>query len=263
MDAAEYFKAGHFTEALAALQAQVRSHPEETKHRIFLFQVLCVLGEWDRALNQLEVIAQQDAVALPMVHTYRAAIRCEEQRKAVFSGQIAPTIFGEPEFWVGLLVQAQKLISEGLYAEAEVLRSQAFELAPATSGVVDGENFEWIADLDSRLGPILEAIVEGNYYWIPFHKINEIRLDEPADLRDQVWMPVNFIWANGGEAVGLIPTRYSGSEQSDDANIRMARMTRWQEKEGETFLGEGQRMVSTDQSEFAIMDMRNIKLNER
>ena len=36
---------------------------------------------------------------------------------------------------------------------------------------MDGHGFEWIADADSRLGPLLEVILEGKYYWAPFCRI--------------------------------------------------------------------------------------------
>ena len=55
---------------------------------------------------------------------------------------------------------------------------------------------------------MLEAIINGHYYWIPFQQIQQIQIEEPADLRDVVWMPAHFVWTNGGDAVGLIPTRY-------------------------------------------------------
>ena len=102
------------------------------------------------------------------------------------------------------------------YSEAVDLRTQAFELAPAISGSIDGVAFEWLADADSRLGPVLEVIFNGRYYWIPFQQIQYIELEAPVDLRDVVWMPAQFTWVNGGTASGLIPTRYPGAENSED-----------------------------------------------
>ncbi len=48
---------------------------------------------------------------------------------------------------------------------------------------------------------------------------------------------------NGGQAVGLIPTRYPGSHQSEDSGIRLARKTEWQECDADVYLGLGQRML--------------------
>ena len=120
--------------------------------------------------------------------------------------------------------------------------------------------FEWIADGDSRLGPVLEAVIHGRYYWVPFQRIRTVVVEKPSDLRDLVWMPAHFEWSNGGEAVGLIPTRYPGSEASEDDAIRLARKTEWTERSSQTVLGLGQRMLASDGGEFALMDVRRIDL---
>ena len=57
--------------ALRLLTDQVRANPADAKLRVFLFQLLCVLGRWDRALNQLNVAGELDASTLAMVQTYR------------------------------------------------------------------------------------------------------------------------------------------------------------------------------------------------
>ena len=71
-------------------------------------------------------------------------------------------------------------------------------MAPTASGTIDGKPFEWIADADPRLGPIMEAMVDGKYYWVPFTRLSRLDIEAPADLRDQVWMPAHFTWSNGG-----------------------------------------------------------------
>jgi type VI secretion system protein ImpE len=259
--AEQHLQEGRLQEARAALQNQVRKDPANPKLRTFLFQLLSILGEWDRALTQLTVTGELDAATLPMVQTYREAIRCEVLRKEIFSGHKTPVVFGDPAQWIALLQEALKLAAANRFAEAGKLRDQAFELAPATSGLINGNAFDWIADADTRLGPMLEAIVNGRYYWVPFRQICEIHIEEPADLRDFVWMPAHFVWANGGEAFGLIPTRYSGSETADDSAIRLVRKTQWQEQAEGSFTGLGQRLLSTGENDYALMDIREIKLN--
>jgi len=260
MLAEESLREGNLGPALEQLQQRIRDDPSNAKQRIFLFQLLSVLGRWDRALNQLNVLGDLDAATLAMVQTYREALRCEVLRAEVFKGERTPLIFGDPEPWLALLMQALKLTGAGNDAGARPLRERAFEEAPVTSGSIDDQPFEWIADGDSRLGPVLEAIVNGRYYWIPFARIREIVLDPPSDLRDVVWMPAHFSWANEGEAVGLIPTRYAGSEATEDDALRLARKTVWEERPGEAYLGLGQRMLATDGGEFSLMDVRHIVL---
>jgi type VI secretion system protein ImpE len=261
MSAEDLLRELKLDECLTALQQQVRSNPADAKARVFLFQLLCVLGQYERALTQLNVAGDMDAGTLAMVQTYREALSCEALRLEIFAGRRSPLVFGDPEQWVALILQALALDAEGNHAQASELRSQGFENAPTTSGELDGQRFEWIADADSRLGPILEAVVNGNYYWIPFSRIKEIRTEPPEDLRDLVWMPAYFTWANGGETVGLIPTRYPGSEASDDPQIRMARKTDWAEAGEDSFVGYGQRLLATDVDEYPLLNVRHITLD--
>ncbi|MDP3838537.1 MAG: type VI secretion system accessory protein TagJ [Methylococcales bacterium] len=258
MIAEQFIREGQPNEALQALQADIRKNPANAKLRTFLFQLLCVQGDWDRALAQLNVAGDLDAANLAMVQTYREAIACEVLRKQIFQGSKTPLVFGQPSQWIALLQQALALNAQGQHQEAQTLREQAFELAPATSGTINGEAFEWIADADARLGPVLEAIVNGRYYWIPFQQIGQIHIEEPADLRDVVWMPAHFVWTNGGEAFGLIPTRYPNSETSADDALRLARKTEWTALNDDTFIGLGQRLLSTNENDYALMDIREI-----
>lgn len=261
MQAEQSLREGRVRDALAELQAQVRKEPANVKYRIFLFQLLAVLGQWERALSQLNVLGEMDAALLPMTQTYREAIRCELLRADVFAGRRSPLVFGDPEPWVALLLEALRLSAGGHPTLAGAARDQAFEAAKAASGAIDGQPFDWIADADPRLGPMLEAIVNGRYYWIPFQRIRIISLEQPADLRDYIWMPAQLTWTNGGETVGLIPSRYPGSPASADPLVQLGRKTEWLEGEAGTWLGLGQRMLATDQGEYSLLDIRRIELD--
>jgi type VI secretion system protein ImpE len=261
MLAEQSLKAGNLVDALNQLQSQVRKDTANAKLRVFLFQLLAVLGDWERALNQLTVSGELDAGNLAMVQTYREAIRCEIMRQKVFRGETTPLIFGQPEQWLAQLLIAAELSAKGQYQQAQEIRLQAFDAAPTTSGTINGQPFSWIADADSRLGPVLEAVVNGRYYWIPFCRIAKITLEAPTDLRDLVWMPAEFTWANGGNSVGLIPARYAGSESSEDSAIRLGRKTVWLEPEPEEFQGFGQRILATDTADYSLCEVRELIIN--
>jgi type VI secretion system protein ImpE len=261
MSAAESLRAGDLDGALRQLQDDVRREPGKAEHRTFLFQLLCVLGQWERALKQLQVVAELDPEAMSMAQTYREAIRCEALRAQVFAGQRAPTLMGEPPGWVALMVEALRVAAEGQPAEAQALRAEAFEAAPASAGSLGEEPFEWIADADTRLGPIFEAIVNGRYYWIPFSSLAQVKVDQAADLRDVVWMPGWVTLQNGGELAALLPTRYPGSESAADGLIRLARKTEWVETKAGDYHGLGQRLFATDAGERPLMDVRLISIS--
>jgi type VI secretion system protein ImpE len=244
--------------ALPQLQEAVRANPGDAKLRIFLFQLLSVLGQWDRALNQLNVAAELDPVALAMAQMYREALHCEVLRAQVFEGKKSPVAFGEPEQWLALLIESLLLSGQGKHKEANAVRATAFDEAGATGGTVDGQPFDWIADADSRLGPVCEAIINGRYYWVPFSRLRAVTIETPEDLRDVVWMPAHFQFDNGGESVALIPTRYPGSEKSDDGQLLLARKTTWVEAASNVYHGLGQRLFALNSGEIAIMDTRKI-----
>ena len=257
--AEEAVKAGDPHAALKLLQEQVRANPADAKLRVFLFQLLCTLGQWDRALTQLNVAGEMDASTLAMVQTYREAIQCERLREQVFEGKKVPVLFGQPEAWVALLIEALLREGQGEADQARAMRDQAFEEAPACAGRADDQAFAWIADADMRLGPVLEAVINGRYYWVPFMHLAELTLEAPQDLRDAVWMPAQLRFTNGGETVALIPTRYAGSDL-DDPLQAMARRTEWLEPSPGFFTGRGQRLLTTDVGDLALMDLRTVVL---
>ena len=260
MKAEEHIRAGQLEDALTDLQNAIRSKPEDSRLRIFLFQLLCILGRWDKALTQLQLLEQLNSETMLLAQVFRPVINCETLRAEIFEGKRTPIIFGEPMEWVGLLVKANEHISRREFAAAGELRDQAFDAAPATAGTLDGKPFEWIADADSRLGPILEVILEGRYCWVPFCRIKRIHVERPADLRDLVWAPAQFVWTNGGEASGHIPGRYPGTEKSTDGPLRLGRRTDWSEFDGGICLGLGQRVLVTEAGDHPLLECGTIDL---
>jgi type VI secretion system protein ImpE len=258
--AALSLKNGDPAAALAQLQEQVRAKPGDAKLRIFLFQLLCVRGQWERALNQLKVASELDASALAMAQMYGEAVRCEAIRRDVFAGKKAPMVFGEPEQWLALLIESLLVAGRGETARSSELRRRAFEEADTSSGQINGQSFEWVADADSRLGPVLEAVMNGKYYWVPFSRLSGVTIEAPEDLRDMVWMPAHLQFENGGEMVALIPTRYPGSESSDDGLIMLARKTVWEEVAADTYHGLGQRIITSDAGDVPLMELRTLTL---
>jgi type VI secretion system protein ImpE len=256
MQAQQLIRDGNLAGALTALQDAVRKDASNAKLRVFLFQLLSVMGQWPRALTQLNVAAELDAGTLPMAQTYREAIQCEALRADIFAGKRAPLIFGEPQPWLALLIEALQHDAHDP-ARAAAARAQAFEAAPASSGAIDGTPFAWLADADSRLGPVLEAIVNGRYFWIPFCRISRIVFDAPADLRDSVWTAATFTWTNGATTVGLVPTRYNGTVAAGGDALLLARRTEWLDDGN----GLGQRMFASDAADYALLDVRLVEFD--
>lgn len=258
--AEQALREGDIDAALKRLQDGVRAEPANPKLRVFLFQLLSITGQWPRALNQLEVCGEMDASTLAMVSTYREAIKCEKLREAVFAGKNSPMVFGQPQAWVALAIEALRCDARGDAAAAARLRDDAFEQAPATPGSLDGTPFEWIADADSRLGPVLEAVINGHYCWVPFSALAKVTIEAPTDLRDLVWSAAQLEFSNGGGSVALVPTRYPGTAEQPDNALRLARRTEWLALGDTHFRGLGQRVLTTSAADADLLQVREIVL---
>ena len=182
-------RAGDPQGALASLTAAVKASPAKPQLRIFLAQLLCVLGQWERAHTQLNVVAELDATTGPMREMVGHALRCELLRAAVFAGKRSPMVFGQPDEWLAQLIESLLQAGQGAQPTRSInwrrARSKRRRRRP---GPINGEPFEWIADADSRLGPVLEAMVNGRYYWVPFSRLSRVSIEAPIDLRDRVWL---------------------------------------------------------------------------
>ncbi len=261
MSPEESIRAGQVSQALQDLQQRIRTRPGDAKDRIFLFQLLALLGQWERAAAQLKVAGDLDSAHLILVQIYHQAITGELLRARAFSGASTPILFGEPDAWLAGLLQGLQLLAGGHYEKAAELREQSLQQAPTSAGTINGERFEWLADADSRLGPCLEMIVDGKYLWTPFQRISRISIQPPTDLRDLVWTQAIVTWSNAGQTPALIPTRYFGSDAQADDQLKLSRKTDWAAHPGETYLGLGQRMLATDAGEYPLLEVREIVID--
>lgn len=249
------------TDSIALAQETVRAHPTNAKARAFLFQLHAAVGNWEKAIAQLQAAAQFDAAATPMAQVYREAILCEVFREEVFAGKRKPNFLGQPLGWAGNLVEALALYANGNVEQAAELREQALESAETVSGMIDDAAFEWIVDADSRIGPHFELYLKGQYYWVPCQYVRALRIEAPVDLRDLIWCPVSLTLENEGEHVALMPVRYPGNLASMNDAHRLSRTTEWVEHPADTWFGKGQRMFATDLAEHALLDIRSIQFS--
>jgi type VI secretion system protein ImpE len=261
MTAETLIHAGDPEAALKALQEQVKKTPIDAKLRIFLFQLLAVNGQWKRAQTQLDLAGQLDSEAEPMVQAYRDVINCELHREAVFQGQSKPLIFGEPEEWVALLVEAQQAFARGEMDVFSKLNAQAFEKADNRSGKINDERFTWLADADQRFGPVFEFIFNGQYYWVPMTRVQKLHTDKPTDLRDLIWLPAEVTWSNGGKLLVMLPARYPRMADVSGPGL-LSRRTDWVAHANDVVEGTGQRIFATDQQDYSLLQVRSIEFDE-
>ncbi|MDX3905801.1 MAG: type VI secretion system accessory protein TagJ [Pigmentiphaga sp.] len=255
-------------QAVETAQQAVRDRPEDADLRARLFQVLAVCGLWDKAHRQLAHCARLNPAAHSSVLLYDAAMRGEMEREQVLAGQQSLRLREGDAAWMGWLARALEADTAGHCEQADELRSRALDEASAASGaliIAEGKatrlhDFQWLADGDSRLGPVCEILVNGRYGWIAFADIAECRLSPPQGLTDLLWTPAELVLRSGRTQPCLIPVRYcpgaaDGYARLDDA-AKLSRRTEWHEVRPGHYVGTGQKMWVTDEGEYALLDIR-------
>lgn len=257
-DADDLLRQGDLDGARAALVEVVRSAPSDVKTRMFLFQLLAIAGEWDKAKKQLITLAQMSPEAQMLAVAYGQAIDAEAVRAKVFAGDAAAELLVDSE-WARTVPQAIQAFATGRDADGEAARDAAFDVAPDMAGEVDGVAFDWIADADARFGPTFEAIIGGKYGLVPFDTVDTITSEGPKDLRDIVWYPVEILFKSGSSIAAMLPARYPGSEASADTAERLARATGWTDH-GWGQAGSGQHIWSLSGGEDRdLLSVRSLK----
>lgn len=260
VDADQLLRNGDLDGARSALVETVRSNPGDARARMFLFQLLAVAGEWEKARTHLEALARLSPEAQMLATVYSMAIKAEAQRAAIFAGREKMLVIRGA--WAEGLADAIMHYANGRATEGQAARDTALDQAPDTPGELDGGRFDWITDADARFGPTFEVIIQGRYGLIAFSEIAGVESEGPKDLRDTVWYPVQIAFREGQSVAALLPARYPGSELSSDLPMRMGRSTGWQAgAAGET--GCGQHLLSLSGGEEAgLLSLRSLVFDQ-
>jgi type VI secretion system protein ImpE len=264
-------------DSLGAVQARVRDVPTDIEARGELVYLLALTGQWQRARTQLEAMRSFDEHVATWSRAYESCIDCEMKREAVFLGEQAPVVLGEPPDWCAWLTRALSLEAGGAHSEARKLRDAALDECDAVSGLLrvrskmskpdtasgaDSIPFESLEDGDARMGPMLELVLEGRYVWAPLSRVRRMEAVEERSRWDRLWVPFRFTWENGGEMHAFVPTRYVGSDHSADDDIRLAQCTEWREAGGEgRYLGLGHRTLVAGRDGARSTDVPLLKIS--
>lgn len=233
----------------------VRRCPSGVRERKLLFELLCLDGEWSRALQHLQAWAMLEPNNESDAHLFRMLIQHEISRGNVFAGRCMPSTFHPAPAWIDALIRANLNLSQGNLEASDTLRAVAFDVASATRGdsLQMGE-FEWLADSDTRLGPVCELVVSGGYYWAPFDAIKAITLGPIMGLTDLMWRSAIVRLHDTTVLRCYMPIRYPGSE-GGAAAIKLASETRWHDIGATGVIGLGQKTWSTDKGDFGLLDI--------
>lgn len=250
---------GSTTGAVGASELSVRRQPAAFDARWQLFQWLCVVGDWPRALKQLQVATQLAPDFAQTAHVYRDLIRAEVFRQDVFKGTREPGTLLPAPAWMGRLRAAVALADRGDIEGADRIRNLALSEVPVAPGEHDGTPFAWITDTDTRLGPTFELISAGRYTWLPFAQLCKLEMGPVTGLLDLIWRPATGTLTDGTVVRGFVPVRYPGSEEGSDA-IRLSRETQWTEVGQTGVVACGQKTWMTDAGDVGLLDVTTLTI---
>jgi len=236
-NANQLLQAGKLNDAVQALNAEVRNHPEDSKRRIFLFELLCFSGDYERAEKQLNILGSENMQREMGALVYRSALHAERTRQELFAKKEYPKPVGDGAATTGGDV----------------------------SGTLNGKAFKSISDADPRIGARLEVFAGGNYMWMNFEHLASVDMEPPRRLRDLLWMPARL---RVGPALKdtelgeiLLPSLTPFAWQDADDAVRLGRMTAWVEGESGEAVPVGQKMLLVDGEEFPLLEIRKLEIN--
>ena len=229
MTAKELLDAGKVREAESALTAALRNDPGNAVQRTFLFELLCLTGQYDRAEKHLHILAKSNREAEMGAVLYFSAVHAERTRHQMFQKQEFPTSPAKP----------------------------------SPPGKLNGKPFLSISDADPEIGPRLEVYAAGAYLWLPFEHIGSVNIDPPRRLRDTLWTPAfvltgpSFQGADIGQVI--IPAIYPFSWKSEDPAVQLGRTMDWvADDEGHNF-PVGQKTFIVDGEEVPLLEIRSLE----
>jgi type VI secretion system protein ImpE len=258
VQAKELLEAGNLVAAIEQLNHEVRSHPTDAHRRTFLFELLCFAGDYQRAARQLDVLAHQSVAAEVGVQVYRNVLAADEARHRLFTQGLRPHFLFPPPAYVHFHLEAIEHLCQNQPVEAKALLEQSEGSRPRLMGRLAGQAFGDFRDSDDLLGPFLEVFVHNNYVWFPFAQIKHLTIPPPQRLRDLLWIATTLEAHSGPVGEVFLPVLYAGSSAHADNQIKLGRMTDWQDAGEGLARGLGQRVFLMDGDDRALLEVREI-----
>lgn len=261
MTSEQLFQAGRLMDAIQGQTEAVKAQPGNVAERVFLFELLCFLDEWDRAEKQLDVMVQLDPNQDTGVQPYRNLVAAERQRRRLFTEGLAPVVQEDSLPQLHRLLQAVILLRQQSDLEArELLSSLEDERTPLLvhGQGVRGDDFR---DCDDVFASVFEVFVGPQYVWIPMERVRSVQFARPSRPRDLIWAQVNLLMHDSSLVRGFVPVRYFGSGQAPDDEIRLGRRTDWTDSAAGPVLGLGQRTFLVGDDAYGLLDLEQFSLN--
>lgn len=230
--ARELFQAGRLEDAIESLGVALRSNPTDAQRRVFLFELLCLTGNHERAEKQLDVLARNGPQAEMGTLLYRSALQADRLRQHMFATGDFPAPVAAP---------------------------------PRLTGTVNGRPFQSLEDADPRIGPRLEVYAAGRYLWLPLEHVSSMRVSAPERVRDLIWAQATIRTGPSFRGVELgdvlLPVLTPDAARHADADVRLGRATHWELLPDGRQRPVGQKLLLVDDEDLSILELRELEIS--
>lgn len=263
LHAKELLEAGNLSEAIQAMNEDVKKHPTDVQRRGFLAELLCAGGRLDRADAQLEVIVQQEPKAAVSAALLRQLIRAETARRDFYAAGRLPEFLDVPPTYVQSCIEASIHMREKRPDEAMRLLERAEEQRPRPKGTCNGKPFDDLRDLDDMTAGVFEVLTStGKFYWIPVERARSIEFRKPERLGDLVWRRAAMSVASGPDGEVFLPATYCAAGADLDDRTLLGRVTEWRGGDGAPMRGIGQVSFLVGEESVPIMQLDSVDFEE-
>lgn len=259
MNVKDLIRSGRLTQARKLLVEDVRTSPCNAASRAHLFQVLLFMGEWDKALNHLELLAGQGDSADPGFQVYKDMIAAQKKREDVYRLQQRPDFWPEPPSYGAHYVKALEMLSTGDFDVASELFKTIDAMKPVQPCVINGQAKAGFINTDSVLSHVIEAFEFDRYYWIPISSIRELRIEPPRTLFDLLWAKAHVTTWTNLTTTCFLPVLYPDSPYHEDDQVRMGKVTQWQTMGPMLARGLGQQVFQAGDEDISLLEVTTVE----
>lgn len=256
MNAIEAFNAGSLEEALEIAKGEVKNNPTDVARRNTYCELLCWVGELEKADKQLETLMMQDPSAAMGLSLFRQLIRGELSRQECFHKGRAPELLEGVDDLLQKQIELLLAMREGMQDRARELAEVIEQERPRIQGICDGNAFDDLRDLDDTCSTFFEVLTStGKYYWIPMSRVLVVQLHPITRPRDLMWRRAHMIVQDGPDGEVYLPLNYALSLGSEDKQLRLGRATDWKGGEEGPVQGLGRRMMLIGEEDRSLLEV--------
>ncbi|MCC5825384.1 type VI secretion system accessory protein TagJ [Alkalimonas sp.] len=245
---------GHLLEARQRLETLLKDDPLSLDLRSMYVELLCVLGELEKADQQLDMMVRQHPDCLMGAVNLRQLIRAQTARQDFYQGGMTATLFAEADASFEALLSLHLALREGQIAAAEQAAQQLESLRQPAQFELNGETVQEIRDLDDSLAGYLELLgTDGKFYLAKFSEIESLELQPVKSIIDMAWRRVNISIVDGPQGEAFLPVCYIASSKELS---RLGRETDWHEHGDHLVTGLGQKMLLVNDQAMPLTQLR-------